>query len=190
MSTSSSAASPPIAVTSFLADAWWVLLLRGVLAILFGILVLVWPTASLLGLVSLYGAYACIDGLFSIASAFRSGASGRMMLVLGGLVSVIAGLTALAWPGLTALVLLIILGVWSIARGGAEIVVALALRKEIRNEWMLILAGAVSVLFGIGLLAAPGIGGLFIVGMIGGWAVLFGALLVGLSFRLRALART
>ena len=190
MSMSSGAAARPFAETSILADAWWVLLLRGVLAILFGILVLVWPTGSLLGLVSLYGAYACIDGLFSIASAFRSGASGRTMLVIGGLVSLVAGLTALAWPALTALVLIIILGLWSVARGGVEIVVALALRKEIRNEWMLILAGAVSVLFGVGLLVAPGLGGLFVVGMIGGWAILFGVLLVGLSFRLRSLART
>ncbi|GAA0653951.1 HdeD family acid-resistance protein [Brevundimonas lenta] len=172
--------------SAFLTSAWWALLLRGLLSIVFGILVFTLPGHTLLGLVFFYGAYAIIDGLFSIGGAFKSGASGRTMLFLSGLISIVAGLAAMAWPGLTAVVFVWILAFWSVARGLTEIFVAIRLRKEISNEWMLILAGVISVLFGIALFSSPAFGVVVILWMIGAWALLFGILLVILSFRLRS----
>lgn len=175
--------------SSFLSSAWWVLLLRGLLSIAFGVLVFTLPGHTLLGLVFFYGAYAIVDGLFSIVAAFKSGVSGRILLFLTGLISVIAGVAAMTWPGLTAVVFVWIIGFWSVARGLAEIITAIRLRKEISNEWMLIFAGLISVLFGIALFSSPAFGVIVILWMIGAWAVLFGILLVILSFRLKSLGK-
>lgn len=187
MSNSSSAGAAPFPfVHSFLTQAWWALLLRGLLSIGFGVLVFTLPKHTLLGLVFFYGAYAIVDGLFSIGGAFRSGASGRIWLILSGLISIIAGLAAMAWPGLTAVVFVWIIAFWSVVRGLAEIFMAIRLRKEISNEWMLILAGLISVLFGIALFSSPVFGVVVIMWMIGAWAVLFGLLFVILAFKVRS----
>lgn len=172
----------------FLSAAWWAMLLRGVAAIVFGVLTFAWPGISLLSLVVVYGVYALMDGVFALAAAFKSG-SGRGPLILTGVLGLAAGAVALAWPGVTALVLVLIIGWWSILRGVVEIVTAIRLRKTLANEWMLILAGAVSILFGLALVAAPGAGALALLWLIGAWAVVFGVLMVVLAFRLRTLHR-
>ena len=170
-----------------LAQAWWLVLLRGIAGILFGILAFVWPGLTLLTLILLYGAYALVDGIFALIAAFtgRVGGAPTWWLIVIGLFGLAAGVVTFAWPGVTALVLIIFIGGWAIAHGVFEIIGAIKLRKEIDNEWLLILAGALSVIFGIIVLIAPGAGALGLVWAIGAYSIAFGILLVGLSLRLR-----
>jgi uncharacterized membrane protein HdeD (DUF308 family) len=169
-----------------LARHWWVVGLRGLAAIIFGIVAIVWPGMTLAVLVLLFGAYALVDGILDIFAAFRGGASHRILLLIEGIVGVLAGLAAFFWPALTALVLLYIIAFWAIITGVLEIVEAIRLRRAISNEWALIIGGVLSVLFGIVLLAAPGTGALAVVFVIGVYAIIFGIALLGLAWRLRA----
>ena len=170
-----------------LAKSWWLVLLRGIAAIVFGVLAFVWPGLTLLTLVLLYGAYALVDGAFALIAAFTGGAKPvpTWWLIVVGLAGIAAGLATFLWPGITALVLLVFIGAWAIVHGIFEIIGAIKLRKEIDNEWWLILAGAMSVIFGIIVLVAPGAGALGLVWAIGAYSVVFGILLVGLSLRLK-----
>lgn len=176
----------PVLGLRALAKNWWLVLLRGIAGILFGILAFVWPGITLLSLVILYGAYALIDGLFAILAGIKGGgAEARWWLILIGLLGVAAGLLTFFWPGITALVLTIFIGAWALIHGIFEIVGAIKIRKEIDNEWWLILSGAISVLFGLILLIRPGAGALALVWLIGAYAIIFGVLLVGFAFRLK-----
>ncbi|SRR5579871_115627 len=171
-----------------LARNWWLVLLRGIAGIVFGVLALVWPGITLLTLVLLYGAYALVDGIVALAAAFTGSARPvpTWWLILVGLLGLAAGVVTFAWPGITALVLILLIGIWAIAHGVFEIIGAIRLRHEIDNEWMLILAGALSVVFGVLVVAMPGAGALGLIWAIGAYAIVFGALLVGLSLRLRS----
>jgi uncharacterized membrane protein HdeD (DUF308 family) len=173
-----------------LARNWWVVLLNGLAAIGFGILAIAWPGLTLLALVILFGVYCLADGITAIVASFAKnerGGSWWQMLLLG-VVSILAGIAAFAWPGLTAIALVMIIAAWSVVHGIFEIVAAFELRKVIDNEWLLALAGVVSILFGIVLFARPGEGALTLVWVIGFFAIARGVLLVMLSFRLRGLA--
>jgi uncharacterized membrane protein HdeD (DUF308 family) len=172
-------------VVDELARHWWVIALRGLAAVLFGILAFVWPGMTLAVLVLLFGAYALVDGILGILAAFRGDTQHRWALALEGVVSVLAGLAAFAWPGLTALVLLYIIAFWAIATGVLEIVAAVRLRRALSNEVGLIIGGVLSVLFGIVLLVAPGAGALAVVFLIGAYAIVFGLALLGVAWRLR-----
>lgn len=166
--------------------AWWALLIRGLAAIVFGAVAMAWPTNSILALVIVYGAYVLVDGIFSIIAVFGSHSGERWWQLLSGLFSVAAGVMAFIWPGLTALALVMIIGVWSIVRGLVEIMAAVRLRKVIPNEWMLIAAGIISVLLGIVLIASPLMGALALIWALGIWAIAFGLLMVGLAFKVRS----
>jgi uncharacterized membrane protein HdeD (DUF308 family) len=169
-----------------LAKNWWLVLLRGIAGIIFGVLAFAWPGITLLTLIIFYGAYALIDGIFAIGAAFRGDApQSRWWLILIGILGIAAGLLTFLWPGLTAFVLAIFIGVWSLIHGIFEIVGAIRIRKEIDNEWWLILSGALSVLFGLVMLYMPGAGALALIWVIGSYAIIFGALLVAFSFRLK-----
>jgi uncharacterized membrane protein HdeD (DUF308 family) len=170
---------------------WWAIAIRGVAAIVFGILAFVWPGITLAALILLFGAYAVVDGIFTLIAALRGGDRDRHRgwLVLEGVVSIGAGIVAFAWPGLTALALVFVIAAWAIVTGVLEIVAAVRLRKHIRNEWWLVLGGVLSVAFGVLLLVAPAVGALALVFWIGAYAILFGALLLGLAFRLRQLGK-
>lgn len=190
--TSSHTAAPSLEsiVRSALHRSWWLLLLRGIIAVVFGVLTFAWPQISLLSLIFVYGIYAVADGILALVAAVRGGGiTPRWWLALGGAVSILAGVLAFALPGLTALVLVYLIGFWSIMRGVLEIVGAIRLRKEIANEWALGTAGVLSVLFGLILVFAPGAGALGLLWLIATWAVLFGLLLIGVSFRVRKLAK-
>jgi len=170
-----------------LARRWWAVVLRGVAGILFGMLAFVMPVATLAALVLLFGAYALVDGIFNIVAA----ATGRggwpwWALLLAGLVGVGAGLVTFLWPGLTALTLTYLIGVWAVAIGVLEIVAAIRLRKAIANEWWLGLSGALSIVFGGLLMLAPAAGALAMVLWIGVFAFVYGIALVALGVRLRA----
>jgi len=173
-----------------LARNWWVVLLNGLAAIAFGILAIAWPGPTLLVLIILFGAYCLADGITAIYASFarnEKGATWWQMLLLG-VVSILAGIAAFAWPGLTALALVMVIAAWSVVHGIFEIIAAIELRKVIDNEWLLALAGVVSILFGIVLFARPGEGALALVWVIGFFAIARGVLLVMLSFRLRGFA--
>ncbi|HEY7614662.1 MAG TPA: HdeD family acid-resistance protein [Gemmatimonadales bacterium] len=181
----------PIIDVDTLSRNWWLVVLRGVLGIAFGIITFVAPAISLAALVLLFGAYAFADGVFAIASAVRRrGTTDRWwVLLLEGLVGIGAGLVTLFLPGITAIVLLYIIAGWAVATGILELVAAVRLRKEIEHEWLLALSGIASVVFGVLIALFPGAGALALVIWIGAYAFVFGALLVALGFRLRGMGR-
>jgi uncharacterized membrane protein HdeD (DUF308 family) len=167
---------------------WWALALRGLAAILFGILAFAWPGITLFVLVIFFGAYMLVDGIFAIVAAVRAaGAEARWwLMLLEGILGVVAGLVTFFWPGLTALALLYLIAAWAIVTGIMEIAAAIRLRQEIVGEWALVLGGALSVLFGVLLVVIPARAGLLsLTWLIGAYAVAFGVLLVILAFRVR-----
>jgi uncharacterized membrane protein HdeD (DUF308 family) len=173
-----------------LARNWWLLLLRGIAGIIFGVLAFVLPGLTLLTLILLYGIYAVASGVLAIGAAIMGGTAGvsmrpRWWLALIGVAGVVAGILAFAWPGLTALVLVLFIAAWAVVTGVFEIIGAIQLRKVIDNEWMLILSGALSVLFGIILAVMPGPGALALVWVIGAYAIAAGVLWIVLAFRLK-----
>ena len=177
------------AMVHALAKNWWMLLLRGVAAIIFGVLAFAWPGMTLLTLIMFYGAFALFDGVMAIIAAITGGAAAsRWWLAAVGLLGIGTGLLMFMMPGLTALVLLYFIAGWAIATGALQIIGAIRLRKEIDGEWYLILGGALSVLFGVGVMMAPGAGALALLWVIGIYAVILGVTLIGLAFRLKKLA--
>ncbi len=168
---------------------WWAVALRGLAAVLFGIAAFVWPGITLAALVLLFGAYALVDGIFSLLHAFGPETGFRWPFALGGLAGIAAGITTLVWPGITAIVLLYLIAAWAVVTGILEIVEAVRLRKVIENEWLLGLGGLASVLFGGILAFVPGAGALAMIWLIGAYAVVFGVLLIALGFRLRSLGQ-
>ena len=170
---------------------WWVVLLRGIAGILFGILTFVAPAISLGALVLLFGAYSFADGILAIISAIRSrGESERWWIVLlQGLAGVGAGLVTVLWPGITALALLVMVATWALITGGLEIAAAIRLRKVITGEWLLVLSGIASITLGVLLALFPGPGALVLVIWIGAYAFVSGVLLVALALRLRSWGR-
>src|SRR5262244_3798925 len=170
-----------------LAKCWWLLLLRGLAAIAFGILAFLWPGLTLVTLVLLYGAFAFVDGVLSLVAAFTGSAKPvpTWWLVVVGLLGIGAGVVTFAWPVLTAIVLVLIIGAWALVHGIFEIIGAIQLRKEIDNEWWLILGGALSVVFGLIVLFAPGAGALGLIWAIASYSIVFGILFIALALRLR-----
>ena len=166
---------------------WWLLALRGLVAVLFGVLAFMWPGATLITLVWLFGAFALVNGILSLVLAAKTpkGYPKVGSLILGGLLGILAGLLAFVMPGITALGLLILIAAWAIVTGIMELVAAVRLRKIINNEWLLVLAGIASVVFGVLLLFQPAAGALVLIWWIGAWALLFGILLMILAFRMR-----
>jgi uncharacterized membrane protein HdeD (DUF308 family) len=173
--------------TEALAGNWWAVTIRGVAAILFGVLTFVMPIVTLATLVLLFGAYAIVDGVFMLVSVFRGreGDRSRWVMVLEGIVRIAAGIVAFAWPGRTAVAVVYVIAAWSLVTGILEIAAAIRLRREIRGEVWLGLSGVLSIVFAAVLMVAPGVGALAVVLWIGAYAIVFGALLVGLSLRLR-----
>jgi uncharacterized membrane protein HdeD (DUF308 family) len=177
-------------LASILSRGWWLLLLRGLAAITFGVLTWVQPGVSLAVLVLLFGAYSMADGVFGVwaAVAGRKHHEHWGLLLLEGLLGIGVGVMTFLAPGLTTLVLLFYIAIWAIATGVLEIAAAIRLRKEIEGEWLLILAGLLSVMFGILLMAQPGAGALSLLWLIASYAVVFGVLLVLLAFKARRFA--
>jgi uncharacterized membrane protein HdeD (DUF308 family) len=174
-----------------LARNWWAVALRGAAGMIFGIITFLMPGASLAALVLLFGAYAIVDGVFNIVSALRGAGQEQpwWLLLIEGVVGIGAGVVTFALPGLTALVLVYVVAAWAILTGALEIAAAARLRSELRGEWLLAVAGVLSVVFGVLMMVAPAAGALALVLWIGAYAFLFGALLLILGLRLRRLAR-
>lgn len=173
-------------MTTDLTRNWWILVLRGLAAVIFGVLAYVWPGVTIAVLVLFFGAYALWDGVFALVGAFRSEDKRRWSLVLEGLVGIAAGLFTFFWTDAAALVLLFVIGAWAVFTGVFEIVTAIRLREEIEGEWLMLISGVLSILFGIALFVWPAAGLLAVTWLIGAYALLFGLLLIILGFRLRA----
>jgi uncharacterized membrane protein HdeD (DUF308 family) len=174
-----------------LARRWWILAVRGAAAIIFGILTFVAPRSSLYVLVILFGIYALVDGAFDLGMAARGSTGGRRWgsLVFEGVASMVAGFLALAWPGISALVLLLIVAVWAVVTGVSALMAAIRLRQHVEHEWMLGVSGLLSIGFGVLLFLFPGPGAIAVVLWIGAYAIVLGGLLMALAFRLRAWGR-
>src|SRR3989442_15139521 len=170
-----------------LARNWWALALRGVAAMIFGVLAFVLPGVTLAVLVLLFGGYALVEGVLNVIAAVRGRGDDQpwWALLLEGLVSIAAGIVAFVVPGVTELALLYIIAAWAIVTGALEIVAAIRLRRRITGEAWLVLNGILSIVFGALTMLAPGAGALSLVWVIGAYAIGFRALLLGLSFPLR-----
>ena len=166
---------------------WWVVALRGLAAIIFGILAFIWPGITLAVLVYFFGAYAIVDGLLALYVAIRSRGQQVWALVLEGILGIAAGLVAFFWPAITALALVYVIAAWALLTGVVEVIAAVQLRRAITNEWAFILSGVLSIIFGILLVIQPGAGALALVWLIGFYAILFGIGLLAFAWRLRGL---
>jgi uncharacterized membrane protein HdeD (DUF308 family) len=171
---------------------WWIWALRGVAAVLFGLAAFIWPEITLTALVILYGAYALVDGLFSVFAAIAGRTAVRRWwaLLLQGLSGVAIGVLAFVWPQITALALVFLIAARAFVVGLFEIVLAIWLRQELKIEWFLILSGIVSLVFGLALAIAPGAGALALLWLIAAFAILIGVLLILVAVRLRSLAKS
>jgi uncharacterized membrane protein HdeD (DUF308 family) len=154
------------------------------MAMLFGLLTFFLPGITLVTLVLLFGAYALVDGILNVIAFIRV-ASHQWALLIEGVIGVVAGIVTFVWPAITAFVLLYLIAFWAVFTGVFEIIAGIRLRKAITNEWLLLMMGALSLLFGILILFAPGAGALAIVLWIGAYAFVFGISLLALAFRLR-----
>lgn len=177
-------------LADILSRNWWVLLLRGLAAVIFGILTLTNPGISLASLTTLFGAYALADGVLGAWTALfdRDAQSNWVWLLLEGLLGIVVGLLVMFNPAMTTLLLIFYVAIRAMVTGLIEIFVAIRLRREIDNEWALIFAGAVSTLLGAYLIARPGAGAIAMAWLIGIYALVFGLLFVFLAFRVKSLA--
>ena len=165
-----------------LAQHWWVLLLRGLVAIAFGVLAFMQPGLTIAALVLLWGAYALVDGIFEIVAGVRAKWGS---LILLGVLGIAAGLVTFFWPAITAIALLYIIAFWAIVAGVMQISAAIRLRKEVEGEWLWILSGLCTVILGVLLIARPGPGALAVISLIAAFAIVWGFLLVILAFKLK-----
>lgn len=163
----------------------WLIGLRGVAAIVFGIAAFLWPGLTAIALVLLFGAYSIVDGVVTIAASLRNRAANDRWgwMLLEGVVDIIAGVIVLVFPTIIAISAVFLVAVWAIIRGLLELVMAIRLRQEINNEWFLALGGVASIIFGVILILNPGPGLIGLVWAIGGYAVVFGVLMIALAIR-------
>jgi uncharacterized membrane protein HdeD (DUF308 family) len=175
---------------TFLSKNWWVLVVRGIAAIVFGVLTFMQPVVSLALLILFWGAYALVDGVFGVFAAFKGPHTDGFpwWMLITGLVGIAAGVFTFLSPAMTGLALLYLIAVFAIFRGVLEISAAIRLRKQIDNEWLLILAGLMSIIFGGFLIVSPGAGALAVVLWIAVFAIIIGVLEVMLGFKVKGRA--
>ena len=168
-----------------LARNWWLIALRGVLGVVFGIIALAVPVATILALVLLFSAYMLVDGIFTIYAAVQAGRAGESwgLLVFQGIASLAVGVIAFLWPGITVLAFVLLIAAWSIVSGC--VMLAAAYHTE-NGRWWLIVGGAAALLFGVMMIAAPLAGAVVLTWWLGAYALVFGVALIILAFQLRA----
>lgn len=179
-------------VTAAVRGLWWLVLLRGILAILFGLFALFAPGIALLTLVFVFGAYAILDGVTALVVGIRHRGEDRHWVwhVVQGVVSVLAGIIAFVWPGVTVLAILFVIAFWSIVAGIAEIVESFTMRKRGESWGWVLAAGIVSVLFGIMLLVWPGAALITLLWLAGIWGIVFGVIIVVWAVKLRSTVKS
>lgn len=171
-----------------LSRSWWVVVVRGVAAVLFGLVALFWPGVTTVALAFVFGAFALVDGIVLAFAAFRAASGTRLPLVIQSVLGILLGAAALIWPMVAVVALVFVIGAWAVVTGVAEIVTAVRLRAHLTSEWLLIFAGALSVIFGLLLWLWPGLGAMAMVAVVGVYAIVFGIALVIAGFRLRGAA--
>lgn len=171
----------------FLTRKWWVIALRGLLAIVFGVVALVYPGITLVTLALVFGAYAFVDGIFAIGSAIGHGGRESVWHVLDGILGVAVGIATFFYPGITAQALVFLVGLWAILTGIFEVIAGFEL--PLSKDWLLVLAGVASIIFGVLVFANPVGGALAVVWLIGAYALVFGVTLLAFSIRLRGSAK-
>lgn len=179
-------------MTFVLAENWWSLVIRGLVALIVGIIAFVLPGITLAALVILFGAYALIDGVVSFIGAWKASRAHERwgVLVLEGIAGIVASVVTILWPGITAFALVVLIAAWALVTGAFEIAASIRLRKYISGEWLLALSGIASIIFGFLMIAFPLAGALAIAYMVGIYALVFGVLLLALGFRLRSWAKS
>ena len=166
---------------------WWVFAIRGIAALVFGVLAFIWPERTLTVLVYLFGAYVLVDGIALLAALIRGEPVARRnawAVAIMGVLGIVIGVVTFVWPGLTALSLLYLVAIWAIAMGAFQVIAAVALRRELDNEFWMALGGVVSIVFGALLVVSPGDGLISLVWLVGLWSVVFGVSSLGLAYRL------
>jgi uncharacterized membrane protein HdeD (DUF308 family) len=170
-----------------LARSWWALVLRGIAALLFAALALLWPGLTFGILLVLFASFAILDGSLAIVAAFKAASEKRRWIALGleGVVGVVVGILVFTWPSVSAVTLAYLIAFWAIVTGIFELAVAMRMRRLVKGEWTMALGGFASLVFGFIVAARPGTGALAFVWILGAYAALFGVLLIGLGLRLR-----
>jgi len=177
-------------LSNLLSHSWWVLLIRGALAIVFGIVALAYPGLTLASLVLYFAAFAFVDGVSNVFLAFngRKENEGWWALMLEGLLSIAFGVIAYQAPAITTLMLLLYIAFWAMATGVLRIILAVRLRHEIEGEWWMALGGLVSIVFGLAMVARPDAGALAVLTIIGFWSIVSGVTLALLAFKVKSLS--
>jgi uncharacterized membrane protein HdeD (DUF308 family) len=170
-----------------LAKNWWALVLRGIVGLVLGVVAFTRPVMTIAVLVSLFGAYALLDGALSIIAAWRASRSHEPWgpFLVEGIVGIGIGLATFFWPGVTLLILLLMIATWAVLKGVFEVLAAIRLRKLITGEWLLALGGIMSILFGVIVFSAPLVGAVALSLWVGSYAFVFGVVLIALGLRLR-----
>jgi uncharacterized membrane protein HdeD (DUF308 family) len=172
---------------SLLHENWWAIALRGAIGIVIGVVAFLLPFPTLVALVWLFGAYAFLDGVFSLVAVWRRGMTRSWwMMILEGILGIATGIMSFVWPGIIALALVYVIAAWAVVTGVLEIAAAIRLRKEIEGEWLLGLSGALSITLGGLFAVAPDVGAVTLVWLWGAYAAVFGIILLWLGFRLRS----
>lgn len=174
------------AKNAMLADNWWLVALRGAMAVLFGIIAFIVPGATMLALVLVFAAYSFVDGIIGVVSALRGARKSERwgFLLVNGLLGIAIGIAAAVLPGITVLAFILMVGAWALLSGGLLLAAAFGLKTS-HGRWLLVLGALLSMAYGVLLFAAPMIGALVLTWWIGAHAVVFGAVLIVLAFRLR-----
>ena len=171
---------------------WWLLLVRGIVAIAFGIMALAWPAITVLALVTVFAVYAFLDGIAAIGMGLSERRAGHKWgySVFNGVVSILAGITAIVWPAMTAVVLLLVIALWALVAGVMSIMGSLALRRAGLKQWIwTMIFGVCAVLFGISLIVNPGRGILSVLWVIAVFAIAGGISLCIASFTVRKIGQ-
>jgi len=179
-------------MTLLLAASWWSLVLRGLLAIVLGAIAFGMPGVTIGALVILFGAYALADGIVAIIGAYRASKEHERwgILLIEGLAGIVAAAITVMWPGITALTLVLFIGAWALTTGILEIIAAIKLRRYVAGEWLLLVSGFASLVFGLLLIILPLAGAIAIAFTLGVYAMTFGVLLISLGLRLRAIVHS
>ena len=173
-------------MTAMLARNWWILAVRGVAAIVFGVMAWLWPDITLVALVILFGAYVLVDGIFNlITAALGRSREPRWIVAVMGIAGILIGIVTLVWPDLTAVALVYLIAAWAGAMGAMAVLAAITLHRDGEDERLQIVIGVIAILFGVFIAIFPGPGALALVWLIGAFAVAYGVLLLALAVRLR-----
>jgi uncharacterized membrane protein HdeD (DUF308 family) len=168
---------------------WWQIALRGLIALIFGILVLAWPGVALFIFAYIFGAFVFVDGVFTLVAAvnYKAGAGRRTWLFVRGIAGIIVGLITFFWPAITEIALVVLVAAWALVTGVMELVFAFRANQNTAIRWLFAISGILSLILGFLMLARPIVGMMVIIWIIGAYAVLAGILLIILGSRLRSI---